>query len=210
VSEVAVADLDGDGHLDLIAANVFTGIEVRLGDGSGAFGGPVVHDLGTAESYFANQLELVDLDDDGALDVVTSGLGFDAPGEPGVRRRDAGRRGRRVRPVRAAPGGLAAQVEIPVPEEVHETALADVDGDDHLDVVVTRWNKSSALVLFGEGDGSFSETHKVASGGRNAGAVEVGDLDGDGRSDLAISHSGSDGYTGSLGVVLNRLRSRQH
>ncbi len=252
VTEVAAADLDGDGHLDLIAANLFTGIEVRLGDGSGAFGEPVTHDLGTAESYYVNELELVDLDDDGALDVVTSGLGNDAQGNQGfvgVMRGDgAGGFG----PYALHPlsdratngpglsfgdldedghldvltgntyvaalsflagdgdGGLAPQVEIPVPEEVHETALTDIDGDDHLDIVVTRWNKSSALVLFGAGDGSFSETHEVASGGRNAGSVEVGDLDGDGRSDLVISHAGSDGYTGSVGVALNRLRSRQH
>src|SRR5437870_13865398 len=38
--DVAVADLDNDGHLDLIASDKEVTVTVRYGDGAGAFGDP--------------------------------------------------------------------------------------------------------------------------------------------------------------------------
>ena len=63
---MALADLDGDGHLDLVTES-FTGVtQVQLGAGNGTFGAPTSY--GTATG-----LHIVDVDGDGRLDILGTG-----------------------------------------------------------------------------------------------------------------------------------------
>jgi hypothetical protein len=77
----AVGDLNGDGHVDLVALvlgeNPLSGSSqiVRLmGDGTGGFGPPqpILTPSAISSLFFASR-ELVDLDEDGDLDLVVTG-----------------------------------------------------------------------------------------------------------------------------------------
>ena len=84
----------------------------------------------------------------------------------------------------------SASVEVTTPGEPLDTALGDIDGDGHLDVVSVQLGRGAAVVHFGDGDGGFAESHDIDSGGLTAYRVAVGDLDDDGRDDVVTGTSG--------------------
>lgn len=85
---VAVGDVDGDGRLDIVAANIGEANAVYFGDGLGGFGRSLTFGAGDDQSY---AVRLADLDLDGDLDIVVANVGarnavyFNRVGEvPGV------------------------------------------------------------------------------------------------------------------------------
>jgi hypothetical protein len=89
-------------------------------------------------------------------------------------------------------------------------AVADVSGDGKPDLVVANFCASSDCangsvgVLLGNGDGTFQGAVTYSSGGLYAGAVELMDLNGDGKLDLVVAseYVSSSGTNGSVGVLL--------
>jgi hypothetical protein len=89
ITQVELADLDGDGQRDLVVASIFDWVRVLRGRGDGTFddGGRLTE---TGDAYELPQgcsgtvpcasafreVTLVDLDEDGDLDVVTAGRGL--------------------------------------------------------------------------------------------------------------------------------------
>ncbi|MCB9537271.1 MAG: carboxypeptidase regulatory-like domain-containing protein [Myxococcales bacterium] len=224
---VRVADLNGDGHADLLTAGaeVMGQIVIRLGRGDGTFAPPVswqVPPVATGDPGLAG-LAVADLDHDGAVDVVAStadgrlvvrhGLGDGnlraavpvADGLPGmgaVALVDLDRDGRRDLVALEAAGGLrvwrgTGQRGVDV-EPFHASwraptapagALAhgDLDADTLPDVVVG--DCAGVTVWRGVGDGTL-----VAGADRPApGCVtrlEIADVTGDGRADVVATHAG--------------------
>ena len=135
-SGVAVADLDGDGHLDLAAANRGSnGVDVLLGRGNGEFGAPTTYASGRDPFTVA----VADVDGDGKPDLVAPNrLSNDVTVLLG---RGDGTFG--------APAAFAAGHG---PEDV---AVADLDGDGKLDLAVADIYGNSVSVLLGRGDGTF-------------------------------------------------------
>ncbi len=67
---VASGDINNDGNLDLAVASVMDGdIHVLLGDGTGDLGDPIVYET---PSDSTRTVELADLDNDGALEILTA------------------------------------------------------------------------------------------------------------------------------------------
>src|SRR5215471_10489483 len=86
------------------------------------------------------------------------------------------------------------------------TAIADVNGDGKLDLLVANQcvaddncdlqagdvGRGAIGVLIGKGDGTFQPARIYLSGGYAATTIVVADLNGDGRVDLAVGHQCGD------------------
>ena len=84
-------------------------------------------------------------------------------------------------------------------EEANSVAVADVNGDGKLDLVVTNDGSSNVSVLLGNGDGTFKAAVSYNSGGQGAGSVEVADVNGDSKLDLVVANDGSSNVSVLLG-----------
>jgi hypothetical protein len=190
---VALADLDGDGDLDLLSANdvSFAGSDVslRFNDGSGRFAEPAVAANGSvAVGSLARSLAVGDVDGDGDLDFVT---GNEFSNDVSLRLNNgAGVFG--LPPVPA--NGTVAVGTTPSSGPTGVT-LGDIDGDGDLDLLCSLFRENSVSVRLNNGSGVFSPPVVVATGEV---AVEdsprgpaLGDVDGDGDLDMLVANTNS-------------------
>jgi hypothetical protein len=189
---VRAGDLDGDGASDLVVAMHLRGIVALRGDGLGGFqrGLPLPGADPSPEAFASRVLRLADWDRDGRLDVIAFGEG---PRGLGARGSSQG-----VRIFHNAPDGWTARLESPA-GTLSGTALAlgDVDGDGRADVVTS----SSVLgrtdiVCAANADGGCTRRKVDAVPARGyVRAVATADLDGDGRSEIAVASVAFQGET---------------
>jgi FG-GAP-like repeat len=160
------ADLNRDGRTDLIASS--SQVSVALGTGGGQFAPHVVYDARGTELMSA------DPDGDGDIDILTAD-GSTATAY--VLRNDGTGALSQITPY---PGE-----QIPGMANGFAIALADLDGDQRLDLIVANPTGNNVAVHRGRGDGTFDQvqirfgTHGCLTD------VNVADYNGDGRPDLA-------------------------
>jgi hypothetical protein len=187
-----VLDLDGDGHLDLVATARLAkpALQMWLGDGKGAF--TPTETRWTDIGYGA--LATGDINGDGFPDIV-------AASHFGIVQTllSDGRGGFTEKILRKEDGYVAAQ-------------LADLDGDGHLDLVLVGFQKAGLEVYLGDGSGNWmlhTTLPESRPGPTMAGrALAVADLNHDGHLDLVAAFQrwgiyiyygdGRGGFAGSL------------
>jgi hypothetical protein len=182
--EITVADLNGDGHDDIVftvyaeLSDPTSWIRILFGDGAGGFSAPVSY----AGQSCCDFLAVVDVDNDGLLDIVSGGNG-----------------GFTVLP--GLPGGVWGPMRLLGGGEVYRwAALGDLNGDGRIDLVSSMGstvNSDALRSLLGTPDGRFGMT----SLGQGASTdVASADLNGDGKPDLVVVENSAN----RLSVLLSR------
>src|SRR5262249_20794160 len=82
----------------------------------------------------------------------------------------------------AGHGAFADRSDLVVGDRPSDVAVADFNGDGHLDLAVTLFESGLVSILCGNGDGTFGPKADFAVG-RYPSRIAAGDLNGDGRPD---------------------------
>jgi hypothetical protein len=184
-SAIRLADLDGDGRLDLVVgsdtgAGLLLFIQQHAPAAPGSFAAPVLLATGAAPVAVA----VGDLTGTGRLDLVAT----TGDGRAAVLLHDAG------------PGTFLPAVLVPAGLYPVALELADLDGDGHLDLLIADASGSLLVMTQVGGGGAFDPAvaHDVFDWDTTA--LTVADLDGDGRLDVAVASAGPPGLPGSVAV----------
>lgn len=164
---IDAADLNGDGILDLVATESGhdnTGVGIFAGDGSGGF---VLWQMVNA-GKFPIAVRVADYNEDDVWDLaVANNVLYGVSILLGN-----------------GDGSFAPAQHIPGQASLMSTdmAVADVNHDNHLDLIVSHYN--GVIVFAGAGDGSFAPAGSAGNGFLNE-TVAVGDLNHDTHTDIA-------------------------
>jgi hypothetical protein len=197
---VAIADLNGDGRLDLAVAN--TGVwvnpgntvSVLLGNGDGTFGTHTELDTGLGP----NSVAIADLNADGQPDLIVANFGpynhayqdFAGAGTVSVL-------------LGNGDGTFAARTDFGTGKAPFSLAIADLNSDGRPDIVAADAGAhgeygNTVSVLLGNGDGTLENKTDFQTAEAPY-SVAIADLNADGLPDLALACAG----TGEISVLLN-------
>jgi len=197
---VVIADLNGDGKLDLaVAAN--GAIVVLLGNGNGTFQPPVTYPWGggSGTDWGSNSLAAADVNSDGKLDLVVATGTSDYPfGNGTVAVLLGNGDGTFQAAVDYDSGGWYAS----------SLAIGDVNGDGKPDIVVANhcitYPCGVLGVLLGNGDGTFQAAATYGTGGMGWAQPVIADVNGDGKPDVVVANdcATSTCKSGNVAVLL--------
>lgn len=211
VSEIAVADFNGDGHQDVLVTRNSMDAEhtypvtVLLGDGKGKFtdGTGSIFEGAVPQTQYAHQIVIADFNGDGRPDVFIADNGDDHSPFPGYQ----------STLILSAPGGKLADATANLPQQhayTHSAAAADIDGNGAIDLYLGNLFCSSGVtpqILLNDGTGHFhigtgllpaAQTNDYSQAYTGS---TFADVNGDGHPDLILSASGQ--YTPESVVMLN-------
>jgi len=185
-SAIRLADLDGDGRLDLVVgARTGTGLLLFFQQPAPAppatFAAPVALEVGAAPVAVAAG----DLTGAGRLDLVAT----TADGRAVVLLHDT------------APGTFLQGVSYPAGVRPVAVEIADLDGDGHPDLLLAD-RKGSLLVMSQIAGGAFAPVTARDVLDSSTLALSVADLDLDGRPDVVVASAGPPGWPGSVAVFM--------
>jgi hypothetical protein len=163
---VTTADLNGDGHADLVAVNL-SHVSVLLGTGTGTFGAPTTY--ATDGSGFSDSVSAADVNGDGHVDLIVSNY-FDNTVSVLLG---------------TGTGTFGAEAIYAAGTTPISVATADVNGDGHADLIVLN-NDDTVSVLLGSGTGTFGAPTAYAFVDQ-ARSMTTADVNGDGVVDLVVA-----------------------
>lgn len=185
----AIADVNGDGHLDALATTMDgTGgtsppqgaVMTALGNGNGTFQMPATVSL-TGQTSNPNAILVLDVNGDGDLDVLTGN-------------------GSSVSTMLGNGDGTFATGTLSTDLVGYSLSAADLNGDGVTDLATADWYASAVNFAVGNGDGTFEPASQVAMpAGSNPYGLALADLNGDGLGDMVVDFYG----LSSVSVVLN-------
>ena len=178
--DIALADFNDDGSLDIVTANVADkDVTVLLNNGRGGF---APSSASPAPTGLASHLVAVaDFNGDDKPDLAITA--HDSNGVAVL--------------LGDGKGGFTAVPDSPFaalkssPPHNHGLVLGDMNGDGRVDLVTSNSDDNSVSVLLGDGRGSFSSAKGSPFGvGRRAYVPAIGDINGDGHLDVTVPNFG--------------------
>ncbi|WP_445217969.1 beta strand repeat-containing protein [Bradyrhizobium sp. Pa8] len=200
---LALADLNGDGKLDIAQVSADGAVNVRFGNGNGTFGADTSYSTGRA--YQAPKV--IDVTGDGVLDIVigstvlpgngngtfgtaiSTNLGvnsiaygdFNGDGKLDLVTRNSSNlaialsfgNGDGTFQAPSSPVGTATSV-----------LTGDFNGDGKLDMAAV--SSATISILLGNGDGTFTSSGTTLQAAGTIGSGAVADINGDGKADLVV------------------------
>jgi len=184
-SRIALADVDRDGQLDLVAAGDGNPLRLYRGDRAVFETTPAWNVPGAP----ASNLALGDLDGDGDLDLVTAGA---TPVPP------------RIWENLGSTFGLTPAFEFVAEDSTVAVALADADGDGDLDLALANADRSR---VHRRGSGLSNWTQAWQSPDPAATAVAWVDIEGDGHRDLVLARGQTEWFRNLTPLFTAQARS---
>ncbi len=187
-TDITITEVSGDDIPDLaVTSTTLNGIMTWNGVGDGTFEEGVLHNAGQK----TNKIESYDLDDDGKQELIATS---ELSGETLV--------------FKSTSDGLFKPLTYGVGSKPRALAVADMGDDAIADIVVSNSWSHTISILVGEGDATFSVPDSVAFEPSTLGGFAYGDINDDGRPDLAISmYQGIMILLGSPGEALFKLHN---
>ncbi len=183
--QVVTGDFNGDGKIDIAAACRTTlTVALLFGNGDGTFQPQVYYTTGP-KSYPVS-LVAGDFNNDGKVDFAVADSGSSVVGVF----------------LGLGNGKLKPQVSYSTGMTVYpaNVVTGDFNGDGKPDLAVTNSGSSVLGILLGNGDGTFQTQVPFSTGSSSYPVpIAVGDLNGDGRVDLAVGNQSAS----NIGVFLN-------
>jgi hypothetical protein len=192
---VAVGDFNGDGKLDLALADEGKGnAAVLLGNGNGTFSSALYWPAGIDPISVA----VGDFNGDGKLDLAVADYGTNSTnGGVSVLLGNGN-------------GYFQSARNFAAGSSPDSVAVADLNGDGKLDLVVANHDSNDVSVLLGNGNGTFLPAVNFAAAPpvnypvvSDPVSVVVGDFNNDGKPDIAVANLGADLSSGTVSVLLN-------
>jgi FG-GAP-like repeat len=169
---VALGDFNGDGALDIAAADYTSNdVTVLFGDGAGHF---VASSVTLATGVGPKAIVAGHFNGDANLDLATANDGSNSVSVL----------------LGNGDGTFAPVANIATDGQPKGLAIGDFNDDDDADLVVADELTDDVSVLLGDGSGGFAAPVNYPTGIR-ARAVAVGDFNEDGNQDLAVANEGS-------------------
>ena len=178
-NEIQLADLNGDGNLDVITSGAAIGAQpdlaIRFGDGTGSFGAMTTYTFAGAGTS-SDGLSVGDIDNDGDLDFAAYEVGggtslvqvFENDGI----------------------GNFTKTTSFSGAINTVDAQFGDIDNDGNLDIITTG-TAVPGLVLnvrYGDGAGSFTDSYTESGATAfNPFSSELADLNNDGYEDIVIA-----------------------
>jgi len=180
-NDLAVGDVNNDGHLDLAFANHDTSyLTVLVGDGKGGFKPAPGSPFTVQSKPHPHGIAIADFNGDGWADMAT----------------DDWQNNRVTVIFNNKKGGfISPGVSFPVGKMPYQKLrAADLNKDGKADIVTTNFEGGNVTILLSDGKGGFREPPgSPFDSNKQPFAIAIGDLNGDGNPDLAIGH-----YSGQI------------
>jgi len=186
---VSIGDLDGDGRPEMAVAN-FAGATVSVFRNTAASGSITINSFAAKVDFATGatptSVVMGDLDGDGKPDLVVANYGANSV--------SVYRNTTTVGTINS--GSFAAKIDFTTGSSPLMISIGDLDGDGKPEFVATNYNSNTVSVFRNTSTigsitgGSFAAKIDFTTGG-NPWYVAIGDLDGDGKPDLAVTNFGS-------------------